>query len=109
MARATQVAVFATRVDTGRARGGWVITLGEPPTGESKTPEDQGGGTTLLAAEQKLRNFSPIFGGIISLSNNVEYILFLDQGTSFTPADNMVAQATQAAIAFLREAKYLGV
>jgi hypothetical protein len=106
--RATQVAVFATRIKTGHARGGWIITLGEAPVGPQDTPLDTGGSDTVLRAEQKISAFDLRTGFIIALSNNVEYILYLDQGSPTNDADNMIAQASKAALDYLRDAKYLG-
>lgn len=106
-ARALQVAVFATRVDTGRARGGWVITIGESlRESGGQTLEDPDGGATIARGEQEIARFR-IQDGTLSLSNNVEYILFLDQGSPTNSADNMVAQAVQATIAFIQQTKFL--
>ncbi len=117
--RALQVAVFATRVDTGRARGGWIITLGSTAPGgpatrgadgkfkKAETPEDPSGSSTIAAGQQEIARFR-IEDGRITLANNVEYILFLDQGSPTNAADMMVEQATQAAIAFIKQGKFLG-
>jgi len=106
-ARALQVAVFATRVKTGRARGGWIISLG--PNGKfnrEETPLDEGGGNTIARGQAEIARFR-IEDGSLTLANNVEYIVYLDQGTPHNAADMMVAQATQAAIDFIKQGKFL--
>ncbi len=107
--RAHQVAVVETRVKTGRAKGGWIISNG------SKLPEpipfdeqilDKSGGITLEKGSQEIAQFKLEIGEA-NITNNVEYIIHLEQGTPFTPADNMAEKAAMAARAFLREGKYL--
>lgn len=118
--RALQVAVFATRVKLGRARGGWVINLGtstkEAGGGQERDARgrfrrgtqgnDKEGTRTIAKGQQEAARFR-ITDGSITLFNNVEYILFLDRGSPTNEPDNMVAQAVQAAEAFIREAQFI--
>jgi len=101
-ARALQVAVFATRFDTGRAKGGWVITLGNVPADVEDRPEDKNGGPTISEGNDEIVKFK-IQEGSITLANNVEYIIYLDQGSPTNEPDNMTAEALQAALDFLRQ------
>ena len=104
--RSLQVAVFATRVDTGTARGGWVISVGRS-TPNVTTSEDPGGFSTLGRGQTAIAKFKLKDGVMGNLYNNIEYILFLDRGGPNNVPDNMVAKAVQAAQSFLSKQRYL--
>jgi hypothetical protein len=74
-----QAAVLSTPVDTGRARGNWIATIGSPATNADQEP-DKPGYATIAKAEAAVRQFK--IGDIIYISNNVEYIVPLNEGHS---------------------------
>ena len=86
--------VVATPVDTGRARGGWVVGLGEP--NRQSNALDKSGGATIVAGRNVLR--ARRTEQTIYLSNNVNYIVFLDQGSSAQAPANFVAIAVRNGI-----------
>jgi len=68
--------ILKTPVDTGRARMGWMLTINSPtdavpPAGKYDSPDLTGG----LAAISTLG-----FAQVVWLSNNVEYIGWLEEG-----------------------------
>lgn len=72
--------IFRTPVDTGRARGGWLVTVGSPTKDESDQGTDRTGNTTLAkgtAVIASAKEFKKIF-----IDNNVNYIEFLEDGSS---------------------------
>jgi len=79
-------AVEDTRVRTGRARGGWQVGLDEIPTGPG-TKSKTGDGTKKRAQARlsKLKAWQ-----IVYIANNVEYIIFLEEGTDKRPGDHML-------------------
>ncbi len=85
-----------TRVKTGRARGGWIVSVGTLSTRERKK-KDKGGGSTIrdgISAMSSLKPFSPIF-----IDNNVNYILFLNNGTPHNQADMMIELTIEEVLA----------
>lgn len=66
--------VLKTPVDTGRARGNWQTTVGSAPAGEqrSETPIEDG-----AAVLKQIEAFC-----IVYVSNNVPYIIYLEDGSS---------------------------
>lgn len=82
--------VRRTPVDTGRARGNWQVSLGEPAQGQLATLDTKGG-ATIAAGQQKLAQIGlGVATGelppIVWISNNVPYILVLEEG-GFIPPD----------------------
>ena len=69
--------VQRTPVDTGRARGGWFVTLGQATAGTTGQL-DKGGQTTISAGASTIENAD--FGDVIVLQNNVDYAVLLDDG-----------------------------
>ena len=69
-------AVLATRVDTGRARGNWVVSVGSPHVGHSEN-KDKGGGKTLTEGVRVISTAKAY--AVIWLTNNVPYIEFLNR------------------------------
>lgn len=113
---ADQVAVNATPVDTGRARGGWIASVGTPsqegsaPAGPGKaeggSPESnaaQAAAKALQQAEQVVSEYK-LDAGSIFLANNVEYIVKLDNGSSKQAPAGMTAAALAAARNVVRKA-----
>jgi len=71
--------VFRTPVDTGRARGNWQIGIGEAPTG--LTEDDEDGSQTNAEGLRRLGEYT---SGVVTIwiVNNVNYISFLEDGSS---------------------------
>jgi len=77
-----KIAVEKTPVDTGRARGGWQVSIGSLPTPNKR--KDKNGGPTIASGSSKAALAPPY--QIIFISNAVEYIEVLENGL-FRPAD----------------------
>lgn len=80
--------VLSTPVDTGRARGGWNVGINNVNLEE--TSEDRSGQKTISENESKIlqsRAEDSIF-----VSNNVDYIEFLEKGSSDQAPNGMVAK-----------------
>jgi len=82
-----QVLVLATPVDTGRARAGWIVSLGAPSsetpqTGESGDIKEQRGATAAAKALAQARKAIGAYEdqGSIHITNNVHYVPILDKG-----------------------------
>jgi hypothetical protein len=84
--------VFKTPVDTGRARGNWIVSHGEPAQGETGLV-DRGSGTdrraTIGEGDLELRKTE--VGTTVWISNNVPYIRKLEHGHSGQAPEGMVA------------------
>jgi len=105
---ADQVGVLRTPVDTGRARANWLVSIGEPTTETVDTPDNPAAGTAeaLAQARQATRGYKTRLGSIF-ITNNVEYIVPLDEGTSPQAPSGMSAFMVQAARDVLRKFKLL--
>lgn len=79
--------VLKTPVDTGRARGGWQLDIGD----YSGTPErlDPTGAAVFADAARKLGALK--FGERVVIGNNVHYITYLEEGSSKQAPQGMVA------------------
>ena len=90
---ADQAAVFATPVDTGRARANWLVAIGAPNMAVTESTDvnaalSQG---RIMAQSYRLGQ-----GGIF-ITNNVPYIGLLDAGSSAQAPAGMTAAAILAA------------
>lgn len=85
---ALQRVVNRTPVDTGRARGGWQVarTAGDNDPGT----EDPAGASTVAAGLSIIDRISIAFQEI-HIFNNVNYIVFLEEGSSQQAPNGMVA------------------
>lgn len=110
--RALQALASATPVDTGYARSGWSPSIGTSPTQPNPRPET---GASSAASQQRAKNQAEsrrildryrIDLGPIFITNNVPYIVFLNQGSSAQAGAKFVERAidlaVQSAIALLR-------
>lgn len=79
-----------TPVDTGRARGGWLVEFERIPEGEG--PLDPGGGGAISTGASKLA--SAKIGVSIFIANNVHYIRYLEYGPEI-PGAHHSPQAPQ--------------
>ena len=106
-----QVAVLLTPVDTGYSRSRWAASLGEPVAGESgvqkriEVGEAAATAIALSQAEAEIKNWKG--RGSIFISNPVEYVKYLDEGSSEQAPKGMTAEAVHAGQATLKELKIL--
>jgi len=84
--------VLLTPVDSGRARGGWQVSINESPEGTSERLDKIGADTVSEGIGQmaKIAITDKIF-----ITNNVEYIGYLENGTPKMPAHGMLALTIQ--------------
>lgn len=76
-----------TPVDTGRAKGAWTVSVGGQNSGSSapdKSPQGNFAGPTFSRGNLLIVKAPPF--SFINISNNVTYIIVLDQG-GFIPPD----------------------
>ena len=97
---ADQVAVIATPVDTGRARANWRVGIGTNPAGFDEDATDKSGSATIAQGQSTISTWKSGQGSIF-ISNNVPYIIPLDEGSSAQAPNGMSAAAIQAARKFL--------
>ena len=79
--------VQKTPVDTGRARGNWQVGIGQPITTETDAKEKSGAGT-LNRGVTALASLPPF--AVVFISNNVQYIEYLENGTSKQAPKGMI-------------------
>jgi hypothetical protein len=92
--------VNKTPVDTGRARGNWQTTLGDPATGTLDTT-DPGGNQTIARGSNTVTTSDPF--SVIWLSNNLPYIERLENGYSQQAPNGMVSTTvTEIQVQFRR-------
>jgi len=78
--------ILATPVDTGRARGNWQTAPGSPVAGETDRL-DKSGGEAIAEVESKTPQGA---GQVTYLSNNLPYIVQLEEGSSKQAPEGMV-------------------
>lgn len=100
-----QVVVLATPVDTGRARANWIATIAVPAN-FSKTEVDPGGQTTIAQAAAVIKSYKLGSGGIF-ITNNVAYIVPLEEGSSQQAPNGMTKQGLLAASRVFQKARIL--
>tara|TARA_R110002096_G_C14661938_1_gene728454 strand:- start:50218 stop:50616 length:399 start_codon:yes stop_codon:yes gene_type:complete len=83
--------VKRTPVDTGRARGNWQVGVGTIPSGNSSA--DSTGGSTISAGLGNLATLGR--NQTVFIANNLEYISFLEGGSSTQAARGMLAVSLQ--------------
>ena len=89
--------IYRTPVDTGRARGNWLVKHNTPSTRVLKTADKSG-----LKSMARAERVNPKLGGIIWISNNLDYIMYLEDGTDKFAPFAMVAGAVQSVRAKMR-------
>lgn len=80
--------VLGTPVDTGRARGNWFVSVGTPSSFVAYDSEDKGGELALSRLRDTVAK-TPL-GSIIWFSNNLPYIVPLENGHSKQAPGGMV-------------------
>jgi hypothetical protein len=81
--------VNMTPVDTGRARGNWMVTLGQPTTTFDWETKDKAGGETIAHGTQMIQQI--VKPGAVYITNNLPYIVGLEKGRSGQAPSGMVA------------------
>lgn len=112
---ADEAAVTATPVDTGRARANWIVSIGSPSAEivNSVAFGERGSGAREAANTQAALDqagdilFLRRPGQSVVIANNVEYIMYLNDGTSTQAPHGMLPAALKAAEAVIRRAKVL--
>jgi len=92
--------VLSTPVRTGRARGGWLVGLNL--INDTPTIEDETGQATIDENNREINKL--ILGDIVYISNNVNYVQFLERGSSKQAPNGMVAKTLRRFPQILREA-----
>lgn len=92
--------VLKTPVDTGRARGNWQAAVNSEPTAEINR-QDKEGESTIEEGGKSIAN--AVIGDTIFITNNVPYVLYLEEGTDKMPPQKMLAHTLQEIEAELRE------
>jgi hypothetical protein len=87
--------VYTTPVDTGRARSNWIASVGAP---SSQKRSVRGISEVLLEAQavfdpQQLGNFPTLY-----IANNLDYVVYLNQGSSQQAPANFVEAAVASVI-----------
>jgi hypothetical protein len=105
-----QALVMTTPVDTGRARGNWVTSIGRPQ--EFIAQKDQWGEDFPLPQEVIAQGQATIAGwhigrGPIFIANSVPYIVRLEHGWSKQAPQGMLGAAVKAAQAQIAGKKLL--
>jgi len=105
---ADQVLVIKTPVDTGRARSNWIVSIGQPSGTSKPTPVDPGTGANeaLEQGRGEIGGYKLGRGGIF-ITNNVVYIVRLDNGYSAKAPAGMTAAALSAARRQFSESRLL--
>ncbi len=73
--------ILQTPADTGRARNGWILTVGAPSNGVTRAPNE--GGAASLASLAKMP--AKVLGTEIYLTNSTPYIQTLEYGRYPSP------------------------
>lgn len=89
--------VLGTPVDTGRARGNWFATIGTPSAAVNDAARDKSGGGAIAAATSTA--MSAELGTTVWLTNNLPYILMLENGSSQQAPEGMADRNVQAVAA----------
>lgn len=82
--------VLMTPVDTGRARGNWIVTIGASTARYTDSSLDQSGSSAISAGFQTVLSAKANPFTIIYLQNNLPYIEALESGSSTQAPNGMV-------------------
>ena len=111
-----QAVVLATPVDTGRARSNWIVTTGAPSGGTrgpfspgSKLGLGEVGNASAAIAEGRAVINSKAPKQAIFISNNVNYIAELNNGSSRQAPKNFVNRAVRQGAEEVRNIKIFEV
>lgn len=104
--------VLATPVDTGRARGSWLVEIGRPAEGTTDLPEGFGANASISRARAKLAGNDGKSSTLmpqrdVHITNNLPYITPLNEGHSKQAPIGFVEEAVAAGVKQVRGAKLL--
>lgn len=106
-----QVLVTSTPVDTGRARANWVVGLGPSTQAIDAYFPGKGGATAAANAEAALQQARDFLDGadvsVIYISNNLEYIQYLNEGSSAQAPAGFIEAAVDAGVAHVKTIRVL--
>ena len=97
-----QTVVLATPVDTGRARANWLVSVDGPNNSEVDAV-DPTGSSALAQGRSVISGRTP--GQSVYVTNNVDYIGFLNAGSSAQAPAGFVEEAVQAGVVFAAQAQ----
>lgn len=101
-----QAVVMATPVDTGRARANWIASL-DVASSTVTTKTDKGGAQAIAAARATINGYDGDTNAEVHITNNLEYIGFLDGGSSAQAPSGFVRTAVRAGASAVKGAKLL--
>lgn len=101
-----QALVTSTPVDTGRARSNWIVSLGSP-TNEVVETYGPGGASTQGALGQARDTLAGYTDGSVYISNNVDYIGALNDGSSAQAPAGFIELAIETGVATVKKAQLL--
>ncbi|MBE0534772.1 MAG: HK97 gp10 family phage protein [Phycisphaerae bacterium] len=81
--------VMRTPVDTGRARGNWHVTINRRSDHVNAALRDPDGSKTIADGYAAIKDLPPF--STVWITNNLEYIEFLEHGSSKQAPEGMVA------------------
>lgn len=79
--------VLKTPVDTGRARGNWIVSVGSIDT-STRDVADPSGDKVISEGRKVLASIG--FAQVVWISNSLDYIVFLEDGSSKQAPNGMV-------------------
>ena len=101
-----QAVVLGTPVDTGRARSNWIVGTGPSTKAIDAYVPGKSASTAaanVQAAINQARNFlDATDASVIYISNNLDYIQHLNEGSSAQAPAGFIEAAVQAGITFVR-------
>lgn len=105
--------VLATPVDTGRARSNWIVNLGTASSGviEPRNP-GLGGSTAGPNARDAIEQGKAVVatykaGQEIHITNNLDYIKKLNEGSSAQAPDGFIEEAVQAGVKTIGDSRVI--
>jgi hypothetical protein len=100
------VVALGTPVDTGRARGSWLVAIGSRPAeGTAETPADYGFSASHAKAQSTLRGYKD--QGEVHITNNLPYIVPLNEGHSQQAPAGFVEDAIAAGVKHIKGVRLL--
>lgn len=106
------ILVYATPVDTSRARADWVPSIGAPssevliPRSESPSSPSAGASTAISSIRKVADDYKGEAGGVF-ITNNLEYITELNKGSSSQAPAGFVEKSVLAAVRAVKTVKLL--
>lgn len=104
---ADRAVVMATPVDTGRARANWQATIGAPATGTVNGAPGKGASVAAATSQASAVIAGYRSGQVIFLTNNLPYIVPLNNGHSKQAPANFVESAVESVRRAARRARLI--